>query len=264
MQSLWAFSPEQRQKRLRQLEREFCANPRPVVSSNRVCATETLRVMGDARVHPLIELELFSAVGGGVHRYPHWLRFCSYVDIDLVDHSRHAVIYVTARLFGERSVRFVPALHEARPLTSLAMRIYTANTRPPTQAELFEMSDVHREFYRPNLVEARRSWDVMQAFFRPAHTLAAAAFNIVNNNNEVSKLTVFLVMLRAAVRLEVLQEFILRTLPASGVGNRRACAKLAALVVDLKIERCRAECLQYVTHYRYPISRYCFSPLGTE
>lgn len=262
MHSLWGFPPDVHDVRLREVERDLSLNPRPMLARERLDVTKNITQIGNSRIHPLIEMDLFATNAGGVHRHPHLLYFCSFVDIDLADHSQHVAIYLATRLWGgERAARLLTAFQVARPAAALAARLFTASSLPPGHLEMLEMIDLHCFHFNPTQAEARPLFANNIQFMREVKGHVHEAFALTKRDDEF-RVSLFLVMAQGAFKPAYLREFFETSLLETGVSNRKASLAIWTALEKLSTEHCRLQSCQIVNCYRIVASRYDFSPLG--
>jgi hypothetical protein len=152
-----------------------------------VNATEHLYVLGQCQVHPIIELDFVGAPD--LHRYPHLRKFCSMIDFDMISPQRVVAFYTTVRLFPDRWKEIIH--YNFRSRTLLGATRYNQMFKWPSSAELLEIAEAYREYFRPSSAVAAKLVESYRSVMETVQISACQVF-LTESKNDGFRLVMFL------------------------------------------------------------------------
>lgn len=240
LRDIWEADGVRRSSRLRLYERDAASRPPPVAPDRQLSATAQLDTLGQYNIHPVVELD-YVGPPPALHRYPHLRKFCSMVEFDLLSPQRVAAFWCTSRLFPERISEIFCFDMRARAL--LGAQRYNEHFAWPSLAELLEMCEVYREYFRPTQSIASELAKQHKALFDAAQSLVGQVF-LSDSLNESFRMLVFLAFVlrplctgRRAHLLRQLFDYVAETRTSCRRANRRLLAVLEAQRAEIGAEQ---------------------------
>jgi hypothetical protein len=221
---IWDINGKRRTSLLRRIEDGDVSTgaPVPAILFN---ATDHLGSLGQCLVHPVIEIDFVAAPD--LHRYPHLRKFCSMVDFDMLSPQRVVAFYTTVRLFPTRWKEIFRYSMRTRALVGAAR--YNQLFAWPSSAELLEIAEAYREYFRPSNAVATVLGERYRPLLEALQSLACQVF-LTESRNDGFRLILFLgAVLRPCVGEKTV---IIDNLFAHIAEARLSCARANRTLLD--------------------------------